>query len=64
MSNAYIIEVFDRAAGIIVAEYRGYRFFSSDKTFDALEGGHFGSAREAERAAKALLKGRRGFHER
>ena len=59
MSNAYIIEVFDRAAGIVVAEHRGYRFFSSERTFDSLEGGHFGSVREAERAVKALLKGRR-----
>lgn len=55
MSHAYVIEVFDRTAGIVVAEERGFRFFSSEPAFDTLEGDHFGSARAAERAAKALL---------
>jgi len=55
MSNAYVIEVFNRTAGIVVAEERGFRFFSSEPAFDPLEGDHFGSARAAERAAKALL---------
>lgn len=59
MSNAYIIEVSDRAAGIVVADDSGFRFFSSDRAFDALEGGYFGSARAAERAVKALLNRRR-----
>jgi hypothetical protein len=55
MSNAYVIEVFNRTAGIVVAEERGFRFFSSEPAFDTLEGDHFGSARAAERAAKLLL---------
>jgi hypothetical protein len=60
-SNAYIIEIQDRAAGIITRNERGFRFFSSERLFDSLEGRQFRSAREAERAARALLseKGRR-----
>lgn len=55
MSNAYVIEVSHQTAGIVVADDRGFRFFSSTPAFDSLEGGHFGSARAAERAVKALL---------
>jgi hypothetical protein len=58
MSNAYVIEVFDQTAGIVVAEQRGFRFFSSTPAFDVLEGSHFGSARAAGRAVKVLI-GRR-----
>jgi hypothetical protein len=61
MSNAYVIEVFNQTAGIVVAEERGFRFFSSKRAFDPLEGGHFGSARAAERAARALVV-ERGDH--
>jgi hypothetical protein len=59
--NAYIIEIHDRAAGVITRNERGFRFFSSERLFDSLEGRQFRSAREAERAARALLseKGRR-----
>lgn len=59
MPHAYIIEVASRTAGIVVAEDRGFRFFSSESTFDSIEGQHFGSARAAERAARALLDNRR-----
>lgn len=59
MSKAYIIEVFNQTAGIVVSDERGFRFFSSERAFDSLEGGHFGSARAAERAARALIEERR-----
>ncbi len=55
MPHAYIIEIANHTAGIVVAEERGFRFFSSETAFDSLEGTHFGSARAAERAARALL---------
>ncbi|MEZ2145832.1 hypothetical protein AAE026_26600 [Bradyrhizobium sp. DN5] len=60
-SNAYIIEIQDRAAGIITRDARGFRFFSSERLFDSLEGRQFRSAREAERAAHAVFseRGRR-----
>ncbi|WOH64302.1 hypothetical protein [Bradyrhizobium sp. BWA-3-5] len=52
MSKAYVIEIFDRTAGIVVGDERGFRFFSSERIFDSLESGRFGSARAAERAAR------------
>jgi hypothetical protein len=57
-SNAYIIEIQDRAAGVITRDERGFRFFSSERLFDRLEGRQFRSAREAERAARAVFSER------
>mgnify|MGYP001062717582 CR=1 FL=1 len=59
MTQAYIIEIDSRTAGIVAKSERAFRFFSSDRAFDSLEGREFSSAREAERAAKALLHMRR-----
>ena len=47
MTQAYIIEIESRTAGIVARDARGYRFFSSDRTFDGLEGREFRSARDA-----------------
>jgi hypothetical protein len=59
MPKAYVIEVHDRTAGIIARDERGFRFFSSERMFDCLEGRRFRSARDAERAARAVLSERR-----
>ena len=56
MANAYIIEIDDEAAGIVTKDGRGYRFFSSERIFDGLEGHEFRSARDAERAARTVLR--------
>jgi hypothetical protein len=61
MSKAYIIEVHNRTAGIVTGDERGFRFFSSERVFDRLEGREFRSAREAERAARALLDAKQNF---
>ena len=58
MSKAYIIEVHNRTAGIVAGDERGFTFFSSDRAFDRLDGLDFRSARDAERAARAVLGGR------
>ena len=58
MPNAYIIEIQDRTAGIVARDAQGVRFFSSERIFDSLEGRLFRSARDAERAARALLSER------
>ena len=58
MSKAYIIEVYNRTAGIVAGNERGFTFFSSDRVFDRLDGRDFRTAREAERAARAVLGGR------
>lgn len=57
MSKAYIIEVYNRTAGIVTADERGVIFFSADRAFDRLEGQTFRCARDAERAARTLLGG-------
>ena len=57
MSKAYVIEVQNRTAGIVAGDEHGFRFFSSGRDFDRLEGREFRSARDAERAARALLDG-------
>jgi hypothetical protein len=51
MSDTYIIEVSSQAAGIVVRETTGYRFFAASHRFNRLEGRLFRNAREAERAA-------------
>jgi hypothetical protein len=61
MPKAYIIEVGNCTAGIVAADQHGFRFFSSERTFDSLEGRQFRSARDAERAARALLEARHQF---
>jgi hypothetical protein len=57
MSDTYIIEVSSHAAGIVVRDRGGYRFFAATHRFNALEGQIFRNAREAERAARRLLEG-------
>ena len=57
MSDTYIIEVSSEAAGIVVREKGGFRFFAATHRFNPLEGRIFRSAREAERAATRFLAG-------
>src|ERR1700756_3111533 len=57
MSDTYIIEVSSQAAGIVVRDRGGFRFFAATHRFNALEGQVFRNAREAERAARRLLDG-------
>ena len=58
MSDTYIIEVSSEAAGIVVREKSGFRFFAAGHKFNPLDGQIFKSAREAERAATRVLAGR------
>ena len=62
MSRAYVIEVHNRTAGIVTGDERGFSFFSSERTFDSLEGCQFSSARDAELAVRALFNA--GRHRR
>lgn len=57
MSDTYIIEVSSQAAGIVVRNPDGYRFFAATHRFNALEGQLFRTARDAERAAIRLARG-------
>ncbi|CAL75773.1 conserved hypothetical protein [Bradyrhizobium sp. ORS 278] len=55
MSDTYIIEVGSQAAGIVVRDRGGFRFFAASHRFNALEGQVFRNAREAERAALRIV---------
>jgi hypothetical protein len=55
MSDSYIIEVSSEAAGIVVRDKSGFRFFAATHRFNPLDGRVFRSAREAERAATRVL---------
>ena len=57
MSDTFIIEVASQAAGIVVRDPDGYRFFAATHRFNPLEGQLFRNAREAERAASRLMTG-------
>ena len=57
MSDSYIIEVRSQAAGIVVRNPDGYRFFAASHRFNPMEGQLFRNAREAERAARRLATG-------
>jgi len=59
MSETYIVEVSSQAAGIIVRDKSGYRFFAASDEFRAMEGRIFRNAREAEKAAARHLAGKR-----
>ncbi|MGC2778895.1 MAG: hypothetical protein WA418_25020 [Bradyrhizobium sp.] len=57
MSDTYIIEVSSQAAGIVIRDRGGFRFFAASHRFNVLEGQVFRTAREAERAAMRIVAG-------
>ena len=59
MSHAYVIEAAGRTAGIAVKVDRGYRFFSSNPLFHALEGTDFATLATAERTVVRYAAGRK-----
>jgi hypothetical protein len=54
MPDSYIIEVSSRAAGIVVREAGGYRFFAAAQPFFRLDGRLFRHVSDAQRAARRL----------
>jgi hypothetical protein len=56
MSDSYIIEVFSQAAGIVVRDAAGYRFFAASQPFYRLDGRLFRNVADAQRAATRLAK--------
>jgi len=57
MSKSFIIEIHSKAAGIVVRNPDGYRFFAASDRFAAIEGRLFRSVNEAERAALRIANG-------
>ena len=58
MTDAYIIEVCGRTAGIVArdSQSNSFNFFSAAPRFNAIEGQRFSDPLEAERAARMLAK--------
>jgi len=56
MSNAYVIEVHSRTAGIVVRDGRRYCFFASHHDFNSLERRSFASLVAAQKAATRCAK--------
>lgn len=54
MANAFIIEINGKAAGLVVEEKGGFRFFASHRIFWKLDGRIYRRVREAEKAARGL----------
>lgn len=50
--TARVIEVGETTAGIAVPEHGGVRFYSSERSFDTLDGTLFRSFEQATRAAR------------
>jgi len=59
MSQNYIIEIHEQAAGIVVRDGSKFRFFAATRAFNPLEGRLFKNPREAERAVKNYLSARK-----
>jgi hypothetical protein len=57
MSSSYIIETRNGAAGIVVRDGRGFRFFAAQCVFNCLDGHLFATPRAAEAAARDCLCG-------
>ncbi len=55
-SNAFVIETADIAAGIIVRQADGYRFFAADRQFNLLDGSIFKSPKAAQQAAELMRR--------
>lgn len=56
MSEAYIIEIDDLAAGIVERERGGFRFRAAHRDFYRLEGRHFATPYRAQHAAEELMR--------
>lgn len=56
MSEAYVIEAAGAAAGVVIRERGGFRFFAATPQFSAIEQQLFRRTADAERAARALRR--------
>ena len=53
-ASAFIIETADTAAGVVIRQDGGYRFFASSDVARSLDGRLFKSPAQAERAVRRL----------
>lgn len=64
MSEAYVIEAAGEAAGLVVRERGGFRFFASLPQFASLDQQLFRRSNDAARAARALSSTNDNRHSR
>jgi hypothetical protein len=64
MSSTYIIETQKGAAGIVVRDGRGFRFFAAQRAFNSLDRHLFATPRAAEAAARDCVCGANRTRER
>jgi hypothetical protein len=60
MSQAFVIEISDRTAGVAVREADGFRFYASDALFEPLGALTFTTLRKLRGRAEAVLRASRG----
>lgn len=53
---AFVIETTDSAAGIVIRQADGYRFFSADAQFSLLDGSIFKTPKAAQKAAELMQR--------
>jgi hypothetical protein len=53
---AFVIETAETAAGIVVRQSDGYRFFAADEQFHLLDGSIFKSPKAAQKAADLMRR--------
>jgi len=56
MSGAFVIEIEDQTAGLVLAEKGGFRFRASDPVFRKLDGRLFAHVRQARAAAAEIWR--------
>lgn len=56
MSEAYLIEAAGEAAGVVIRERSGFRFFASGPQFAAMEQRVYRRTADASRAARELAR--------
>ncbi len=55
-AQAFIIETDEAAAGVIVRQNDGYRFFASEPQFQPLDGSVFKNPKAAQKAAELMSR--------
>jgi hypothetical protein len=58
MTDAFVIETSDRAAGVAMRDGGGFQFFAADSQFGALEDCRFRSLRDLQARVDAIVAGK------
>ena len=56
MTGAFVIEIFNRTAGLAISEPRGFRFYASDPLFRRIDGHKFRKLKNVHAAVAGLIE--------